>query len=164
MYISRPMLNLSDSAKYINYWRVNNKLFKLFPRYHSYEQIQSCGILIRVLFTRIFKSVRYEFCIIFILFSLVPMSVSNLQLATYNDSITATWDLPNGTFTWFDVTISSSMSENISCRTSNTTNLNYTFKSLKSAALYTVSVITYVEKDLNSSTPARKSDYTSKCQ
>ncbi|KAK3546448.1 hypothetical protein QTP70_026303, partial [Hemibagrus guttatus] len=89
-----------------------------------------------------------------------PESVSNLQLITYNDSIIATWDRPNGNFAWFNVTISSSMSENISCPTNITTNLNYTFKSLQSAALYTVSVVTYVEKDLNPSTPANKSDYT----
>ncbi|KAG7330113.1 hypothetical protein KOW79_006335 [Hemibagrus wyckioides] len=90
----------------------------------------------------------------------IPMSVSNLHLITYNDSITATWDLPNGNFAWFNVTISSSMSENISCPTNITNNLNYTFKSLKSAALYTVSVVTYVEKDLNPSTPTTESNYT----
>ncbi|XP_060729435.1 receptor-type tyrosine-protein phosphatase eta [Tachysurus vachellii] len=89
-----------------------------------------------------------------------PMSVNNLLLTSDNDSISATWNKPNGSFAWFNVTLSSSMTENISYTTISTSYLNYTFSSLKTAALYNVSVITYVEKDLNPSQAAISSIYT----
>ncbi|XP_046706781.1 receptor-type tyrosine-protein phosphatase H isoform X1 [Silurus meridionalis] len=89
----------------------------------------------------------------------IPMSVSNLELSSGNDSIRASWTLLNGNYAWFKVTISSNMILNSSV--SKTTNyLNYNFTSLKAAALYTVSVINYVQKDLKPSHPVTKSIYT----
>lgn len=93
---------------------------------------------------------------------LAPMSVRNLQLTSNNDSIIATWKNPNGSFAWFNVTLSSSMTDDIRPPII-TSDLICTFSSLKTAALYNVSVITYVEKDLNPSQAAIASIYTSKC-
>ncbi|XP_027024897.2 receptor-type tyrosine-protein phosphatase eta [Tachysurus fulvidraco] len=89
-----------------------------------------------------------------------PMSVSNLQLTSNSDSISATWNKPNGSFAWFNVTLSSSMTEDNSLTSVNTSYLNYTFSSLKTAALYNVSVVTYVEKDLNPSKAVIASIFT----
>ncbi|XP_034159920.2 receptor-type tyrosine-protein phosphatase eta [Pangasianodon hypophthalmus] len=89
-----------------------------------------------------------------------PMPVSNLRLDSTANSITATWDHSNAHFAWFNVTISSSMSADILSPTEPTYSLNYTFTSLKAAALYTVSVVTYVNKDLNPSSAVTKSIFT----
>lgn len=91
------------------------------------------------------------------------MPVKNLRLESTDDSITAAWDHPDGNFAWFTLTISSNMSQNIPFPTK-TTNLHYNFTSLKAAALYNVSVITYVEKDLNPSLEVSQLIYTSKCE
>lgn len=95
------------------------------------------------------------------LLCLAPYSVINLQVSSTSDSIIATWDRPNGNYAWFSVTLSSSMSD-ILFTSGNTSDFNYTFKSLKTATLYNVSVTTYVKEDLNPSNAVTKLIYTSK--
>ncbi|TSK82202.1 Cellular tumor antigen p53 [Bagarius yarrelli] len=89
-----------------------------------------------------------------------PLSVINLNLNSNNDSITASWGTTNESFAWYNLTVSSPICEMNTCTSSTTTNLTYTFTSLKAAVLYNVSVITYVEKDLNPSPAVIKSIYT----
>ncbi|KAM9501485.1 receptor-type tyrosine-protein phosphatase eta [Clarias gariepinus] len=89
-----------------------------------------------------------------------PMPVRNLSLNSTNNSITATWNSPEGNFAWFIVNISSSMSQNIPGPHANTTLLNYTFNSLNTATNYTVTVTTYVKEDLNPSIAVNNSTFT----
>lgn len=96
------------------------------------------------------------------LLCLAPHSVINLQVTSTNDSIIATWDHPNGNYSWFSVTLSSSMSDNILLPSYITKDISYTFTSLKTAALYNVSVTTYVKEDMNPSNAVTKLIYTSK--
>lgn len=112
---------------------------------------------------KILLCVCFELCVIFMLSCLVPKQVDKLKLESTYNSITAEWALSTGNFAWFIVNISSTMSENISDPV-NTTYSKCYFTSLEAAALYTVTICTYVAEDLKPSHPVSQSIYTSKCE
>ncbi|XP_053486089.1 receptor-type tyrosine-protein phosphatase eta [Ictalurus furcatus] len=89
----------------------------------------------------------------------IPKQVDKLELESTNNSITAKWALTTGNFAWFIVNISSAMSENISDPVK-TTDYTCNFTSLEAAALYTVTIRTYVAEDLKPSHPVSISIYT----
>ncbi|XP_060779722.1 receptor-type tyrosine-protein phosphatase eta isoform X2 [Neoarius graeffei] len=89
-----------------------------------------------------------------------PDPVTNLLLTSTSDNINATWNHPNGSFSWFSVTISSNMYQNSLSSSYTTIQLHYTFRGLQAAALYNVSVVTYVKNDMNPSVEVRKMIYT----